>query len=355
MSFSECAVSVTTESTIPIDETEIIDKKTSLIKTKAELVADFTTLERNVTHYIAITLWLGWMQFYPIVAVVLPVLYHHGYFRVMTCIVGVIVFSAVSPIESEMQPAQAFEFGNWVIKKSAAYLGLRVYYESLKDVDKEDKCIFVIEPHDVLPLGLCGFHRSLHCLKHNIVAGVSSACFAIPLMRHMYTWLRCGKVSKNALVGVLNSGDSVVLCPGGAQEVAYMENENDIILYIKSRLGIVKLALESGTPIVPSFCFGQRKAFSFWVPQLPEHAQKFCRKLGFLPVMFFGYFGMPLAPPKPANLALVVGAPILMPQLNNPTAEDLQKYHAVVVKEYERIFEEYKHLHGMEHCTLKIV
>ena len=152
----------------------------------------------------------------------------------------------------------------------------------------------------------------------------------------------------------LDAGTSIVVCPGGAQEVIYMEKDEEIILYIKSRFGLVKLALETGTPIVPSFCFGQRKTYSFWVPQ---HAglQKVCRKFGFVPVMFFGYFGLPLPPPKPAELALVTGHPIAVPQVSDPSPELLQQYQRLLIAEMERIFEDNKVVHGMGACSLKII
>jgi hypothetical protein len=319
-----------------------------------KLMKDFTPVERDMSHYVAITLWLGWMQFYPVALVALPLLYKYEYFKLISLAMGTVLLSALTSIHPADQPALAYQLGNWVIKRSAAYLGLRVYHEDIDAINKEDKCIFVIEPHDVLPVGIAGFHEEINGLDKAVMGCLSSACFAVPLMRHIYTWLNCGNVSKKSLVKALDDGKSIVICPGGAQEVAFMESEKEIILYIKSRFGLVKLALENGTPVVPSFCFGQRKTYSFWVPQ---HAglQRMSRKLGFIPVVFFGYFGLPFAPPKPAELALVYGTPIKMPRIEKPSSEDLQKYQTIMITEIERIFEENKVLHGMGDCTLKVI
>lgn len=39
------------------------------------------------------------------------------------------------------------------------------------------------------------------------------------------------------------------------------------------------------------------------------------RKIGFIPLMFSGIFGLPYAMPAPTPLNLVVGAPILVPKM----------------------------------------
>jgi 2-acylglycerol O-acyltransferase 2 len=351
---STCTSSETT--TLIIDDDLVIPRNADVaVSSTAKLTKDFTLSgERDASHYLAITLWLGWMQFYPAFMIAVPLLYKYEYHKLIALATGAILLSALTSISPESQPAQAYELGNWVVKKSAAYLGLRVYHENAAAINKEGKCIFLIEPHDVLPVGIAGFHREVSGLNKDITGCLSSACFSVPLMRHMYTWLKCGNVSKKSLVKALDAGKSVVICPGGAQEVAYMESDDEIILFIKSRFGLVKLALQSGTPIIPSFCFGQRKTYSFWVPR-HEGMQRLCRKFGFIPVVFFGYFGIPLAPPKPAELALVCGAPIQVPKIDNPTKEDLQKFQTILITEMERIFEENKALHGMGDCCLKII
>lgn len=338
-----------------IEKTDVAGKMmTTTLKAAPKLIADFSVPEKDISHYIGITLWLGWMQFYPMMTVLGPILWMYEYKIILSLILAAIVTSAITSIRHENQPEFAFKFGDWVIKKSANYLGLRVYHEDVKALNDTGKCIFMIEPHDVLPVGICGFHDKILGLDKSVIGCLSSACFAVPLMRHMYTWLRCGNVNKKSLVKALKEDHSIVICPGGAQEVTYMKKNTEIILYIKSRFGLVKLALETGTPMVPSFCFGQRQTYSFWVPQ-HTGLQKMCRQFGFIPVFFFGYFGIPFAPPKPAELVLVTGSVIRVPQIETPTKADLEKYQEVLIKELERIFEENKSLHGMGDCSLKII
>ena len=89
----------------------------------AKLVKDFSlSSERDLSHYLAITLWLGWMQFYPMMMVALPIFYTCGYTKVITFIIGAVVVSAMTSIQPDQQPDVAIYFGNWVMKRSAAYL-----------------------------------------------------------------------------------------------------------------------------------------------------------------------------------------------------------------------------------------
>ena len=53
------------------------------------------------------------------------------------------------------------------------------------------------------------------------------------------------------------------------------------------------------------FSFGLRQTFSFWAPK-SRWLLRMGRMLGFLPMMFFGMWGLPLGPPKPCQYTNVV-------------------------------------------------
>nr|CEL64860.1 TPA: LOC100127341 protein, related [Neospora caninum Liverpool] len=57
-----------------------------------------------------------------------------------------------------------------------------------------------------------------------------------------------------------NSGDSVVLVPGGIAEM-YAINPSKECLHLNERKGLLKLALETGAEIVPIYCFGNTQTF----------------------------------------------------------------------------------------------
>ena len=64
------------------------------------------------------------------------------------------------------------------------------------------------------------------------------------------------------------------------------------VLYLKSRFGFIKLALEYGIPLIPVFSFGIDKIYNFWCPK-GKLINNIARKIGFLPVLIFGLFNLP--------------------------------------------------------------
>lgn len=59
---------------------------------------------------------------------------------------------------------------------------------------------------------------------------------------------------------LLDDGNSVVLIPGGIREIQKMRPDVEVA-FLKNRYGFVKLAIQTGTPIVPAFVFGQSDTY----------------------------------------------------------------------------------------------
>jgi len=60
-------------------------------------------------------------------------------------------------------------------------------------------------------------------------------------------------------------------------------------------------------------------------------------------------------PPKPCRFTNVIGKPILVPKMMNPTEDDLLKYRDLYIAELSRIFETYKADNGMKDVKLRIL
>ena len=149
---------------------------------------------------------------------------------------------------------------------------------------------------------------------------------------------------------------SPVLCPGGVQEVTYLGDDSECVLYLKKRVGLFKMALQHGTPVIPVFSFGLQNSFSYWVPKA-KWVQKLGRKFGALPMMFFGMFGLPLGPAKPCQYVNVIGKPIPLPvaeKIPNPTSEQIKAYQELYIQEISRLFHDYRDEFGMKDISLRI-
>jgi len=79
------------------------------------------------------------------------------------------------------------------------------------------------------------------------------------------------------------------------------------------------------------------------------------RKVGFLPMMFFGLFGIPLGIPKPVPLTVLLGKPIEIPKIDNPSKADIDKYHTRLIASVETLYNENRAEYGYADVPLRIL
>lgn len=132
-------------------------------------------------------------------------------------------------------------------------------------------------------------------------------------------------------------------------------NTKECVLYLNNRLGMVKIAAQHGVPIIPVFAFNQRDIFRYWVPR-SAWIHQLGRKIGFIPLVFFGVFNLPYGPPKPCALNIVAGKPIMIPKLEDAQLTDvkLRPYLNEFISSIQRIFENNKAQFNMGDVTLRI-
>lgn len=144
-----------------------------------------------------------------------------------------VIVSAIAPLNrhDNPNPRWCLSVGNWIMRKGSEYFKLRVVledYEAMRLSGESGKpAIFVLEPHDVLPVSifsLCDFLGALPG-KRRLIGCISSACFRVPLMRHVWSWVCAESVDKSNVVSLLKRGVSVCLCPGGVREVICMSEQ----------------------------------------------------------------------------------------------------------------------------------
>lgn len=163
---------------------------------KATVTIDNTHIKRNVSHYIAVFTWIGWLSFYVLFMFSVPLLYLYAK-NVLIGISSLIFLSAILPIDRKKQPKWAFAIGTWCMKKASEYFHMKVIVEDVEKIKTMGPAVFALEPHDVLPLSIFAFNDCLGGLPGQKCLGcVTSACFSVPLMRHIYTWVNAYSVDK---------------------------------------------------------------------------------------------------------------------------------------------------------------
>lgn len=144
------------------------------------------------------------------------------------------------------------------------------------------------------------------------------------------------------------TSNACVLMVGGAQE-ALNSRPGDYHLVLKRRKGFIRIALETGTPIVPVFSFGEVDIFD--QPQNPPGSllrkfQETVKKItGVAPALFCGRgffqysFGII---PRRTPVTVVVGHPIEIPLTKDPSKEIIQKWHDQFCDELRALFDTHK-------------
>jgi hypothetical protein len=185
-----------------------------------------------------------------------------------------------------------------------AYFGLKFDYKDekkLADMMNKGPVMFNMHPHGVWtmsgPYG-AGTHAGL--VNFEIFMGVTRIVFWIPIYRDLVLWTGGIDASGSTLEAMIKNGKSVGLAPGGVQEII-LSNVDKLDLYFEHE-GFLKLALENGTPLIPTFCRGENRifitsdafrSFRIWC----------CHVIGYpFPTFFLG--------PWPVDLRIFVGSPI---------------------------------------------
>ena len=105
----------------------------------------------------------------------------------------------------------------------------------------------------------------------------------------------------------------------------------------------------------PAFAFGQTDCFHYLRPGPPlvskDLVKTVARKLGFAPLLLWGYWGTTLPVDNPVTL--VIGDPIHVPKVEQPTNEECQKYLDQFVSDLKALF--YKHREDAGYPTQELM
>lgn len=157
------------------------------------------------------------------------------------------------------------------------------------------------------------------------------------------------------------TSNAAMLLVGGAQEAIHARPGNHTLV-LKKRKGFVKIALQTGAPLVPVYSFGEVELFR-QVSNPPgsklRRLQECCKRItGVAPVMANGrglfQYSFGLVPYR-RPLTTVVGAPIVTEKRENPTKAEVDELHAKFCQELINLFETHKTKYLENAENLKLV
>jgi len=227
------------------------------------------------------------------------------------------------------------------------------------DLDPTKTYIFGYHPHGILSVGafvnFCteatGWSQKFPGIKASLLTlGVQFMC---PFWRDFLLALGASAVNAPSCINHLKQGpgSAIVIVIGGAQE-SLASKPGFADLTIKNRKGFVKIALTQGASLVPVFSFGENDIWDQVDNSEGSIVRKFQDKMKqyitfMLPLIqgrgFFQYnFGLlPFRRP----IHTVIGKPIDLPLIPQPSAEEIEKYHELYLNGLKELYDAFKDIY----------
>ncbi|NWW46765.1 DGAT2 acyltransferase, partial [Pedionomus torquatus] len=181
--------------------------------------------------------------------------------------------------------------------------------------------------------------------------------FRLPIFREYLMSGGLCPVTRRAIGYLLSkngTGNAVAIVIGGAAE-SLSCRPGVTTLILKNRKGFVRMALQHGAYLVPSFSFGENDLFrqvvfeeGSWMRSIQQRFQKM---MGFAPCVFYGRGltsvhsrgFLPYARP----ITTVVGEPVMVPKIEDPSCETVDMYHEMYIRSLLKLFNENKTKYGL--------
>eukprot|EP00056_Hartaetosiga_gracilis_P003002 m.58795 g.58795 ORF g.58795 m.58795 type:complete len:365 (-) comp11285_c0_seq3:43-1137(-) len=263
-------------------------------------------------------------------------------FPIFLPLLGLYMFTYADLIEQRGGRSQLFA-RTWAF---FAWMRERFHLKVVKtaELDPQYSYIFGLHPHSVLPFAsmiALGDETEKSQFKKlfpgiNFRTLAATFAFYIPGYRDVLLWGGVVDAARYSAKYVLKHNLSLALVPGGATEALYCKPDKDIV-YLKKRYGFVKLALETGCRLVPVFSFNENNTYDLLGldnPLLDAFKTKFQRIFGISLPLIKNIF------PKSVHVTTVIGKPIEVPHVENPSKEEIQKYLTIYIDSLTELYNE---------------
>jgi Diacylglycerol acyltransferase len=207
-----------------------------------------------------------------------------------------------------------------------------------------EKSIRIWNPHGISAVSV-GIHNGFRITDEKLTPSkivTHTMVKYVPIFSDLLRQIHCIFSDFEEIKKTLQN-ESITIVIGGVDEMRRLKHKV-IELVIKRRKGIFKLALETGTPIVPVLTYGEVELF-------PETDDKF---LAYLNKYLFDKFRISLPFPSYeslknwANLAIrpldpiftYTGKPIYVKKIENPTQKHITALRNVYIKQVRELFTE---------------
>jgi len=234
---------------------------------------------------------------------------------------------------------------NLLTRLIRSYFRCKVTYDFGEDeavLDRSSPYVLGIHPHGVMSLGLWTngmFNDLLPSFPYRVVT--ITANMWVPFWRDILLAVGFVDSSRSTIKALLDQEISVGIVVGGADE-ALNARPHTADLTLETRLGFIRIALEHGAALIPVYTFGENELFQQVWPNPPKSMlrnmqDRLKKVLGYsLPIV------MPGNIMAHQELHTVVGRPLLVPQIDEPTLDEVLHWHQQYVSRLQELFDKYQ-------------
>ncbi len=208
------------------------------------------------------------------------------------------------------------------------------------DTLEDHHSLFSFHPHGVMGFGpsMCA---GLNDILYDAIFCASRAMANLPISGMFARWMGVQGVNHKNFKEIMNKGKNIIFIPGGFEEATLTEYNRDRV-FINSRKGFIKYAIEYGYKIHPVYTFNENKLF--YTVNWFEKLRLFLNKFKIPGTIFYSKYFM--FPNHNFHILTAVGEGIQMPLIKNPTCEDVDKYHKIYIEKLVELYDKYKHEYG---------
>lgn len=247
--------------------------------------------------------------------------------------------------------------------------------ENLINYGDDHQLIIGMHPHGVIPFhavlwaAYCDQYFTNRKTKKSLYGFGAAADIVIhlPFLKNIMGWLSAGSASYKTLKRGLTDGQSdcvnanngrkprhLFILPGGIAEI-FTSTPKKHAIVCRGRRGLMRLSLETGAQLVPSYVFGGTDFFHNLATGEGVFSH-LCRRYRIGITIFWGYFFLPF--PFTPRVTMCIGEPILVDKwqgegpIPDSLIDDLLGKYILAI---ESLFDDYKALAGYPHAELEVL
>ncbi|EIE22983.1 hypothetical protein COCSUDRAFT_63373 [Coccomyxa subellipsoidea C-169] len=230
------------------------------------------------------------------------------------------------------------------------YFRLRVITPPLPYLQHGKPYLFAHFPHATFPMGSWLSMPLCDAPETGLPAGargaVATVLLKLPLLRHVYAWMGCIPADYHTIHEQLQT-TSVGLVPEGVAGVFLGARPSQERVFVRCRKGFIRLAMHTGTDIVPIYNLGQSAMLDFC------GSCSLSRRVRAVVGIFWGRWYLPV--PRRCPIITAIGKPLQVTKSLDPSPEEVDEVQEKLLAALVALFDEHKHLlPGWEHKTLEI-